>query len=470
MDKTYSYYVLFFTIIIQFSKTKLTLLKLSEIKLVIKGKGTQQILYNSFPYNPSEVIVIGNLKSTCIKSCYLENKDNNEVIIKFESQINTCENMFNGLGNIIEADLSNFDASRVTNMVNMFLSCTKLKRIDFGDIDTSLIKTIQAIFAHCEELAFVDMSKFNTKNLENIQDTFAFCSKLMAVKMENFDTSKITLMRGLFYRCYALKYADLSNFLTTCIRDVCYMFEDCHSLIYADLSSFIIHNTIEAENPFYKANSNLKICVTDDTTISKLPGSRNQCSDNCFNNNIKIDLGTNTCIKNCNQCSNKYEYYNLCFQACPENTYPKINKFLCLDKKPKGYYLDNNIHQYNLCYETYKDCNKKGNEKNNNCIECKNGYNFLTDSMYSSNTNCYPICNNFFYFDESNIFHCITECPEQFNKIIIEKNKCINECKNDDTYRYEYNNICYQDCPTKSRFLFNNYCIDKIITNQTTYF
>ena len=89
--------------------------------------------------------------------------------------------------------------------------------------------------------------------------------------------------------------------------------------------------------------------------------------------------------------------------------------------------------------------------------------------MYSSNGNCYPKCNDFFYFDESNIFHCVTECPEQFNKIISEKNKCINECKNDDTYKYEYNNICFQDCPSESRFLFNYYCIDEIIINQTFY-
>ena len=104
MNKTYSYYILIFIIIIQFSKAKLTILKLNEIKLVIKGTGTQQILYNSFPYDPSEVIVNGTLRESCRKSCYLEDEDNNEVIIRFSSQINTCENMFQELENIIEAD------------------------------------------------------------------------------------------------------------------------------------------------------------------------------------------------------------------------------------------------------------------------------------------------------------------------------------------------------------------------------
>ena len=469
MNKTYTYYVLIFIIIIHFSRAKLTLLKLNEIKLVIKGTGTQQILYNLFPYDPSEVIVNGTLRESCRKSCYLENEDKNEVIITFNSQINTCEYMFHDLSNIIEADLSNFDSSQVISMAYMFEGCNNLKRIDFGEIDTSLVSSIHSIFKKCGELTFIDMSKFNTRNLEDMYDTFSECHKLIAVKMQNFDTSKTRIMRGIFHHCYALKYADISNFQTPCVSDVQYLFERCDSLIYADLSSFIIHHTINTDYMFLNANSNIKMCIRDDTTINYLPIFRNQCSDNCFNNNIKIDLRSNTCINNCNECLNNYEYYKLCFDICPENTYPKINEFLCLDKKPKGYYLDNDIHQYNLCYQTCKDCKLKGNETNNNCIECKNGYNFLTDTMYSSNNNCYPICNDFFYFDESNIFHCITQCPEQFNKIINEKKKCINECKNDDTYRYEYNNICFQDCPTESRFLFNYYCIDEIITNQTTY-
>ena len=34
-------------------------------------------------------------------------------------------------------------------------------------------------------------------------------------------------------------------------------------------------------------------------------------------------------------------------------------------------------------------------------------------------------------------------CPEYFNKLIPEKSKCIDNCKNDNIYKYEYNNLCY---------------------------
>ena len=128
MDKanSYSYSTLIFIIIIHL--LQLNLFNQSEIKLVIKGKGTQHILYDSFPYEPSEIIVNGISKASCKKSCYLENEDKNDIIIKFALQINTCENMFKYLANIIEADLSNFDTSKVTNMAFMFAWCSKLKK------------------------------------------------------------------------------------------------------------------------------------------------------------------------------------------------------------------------------------------------------------------------------------------------------------------------------------------------------
>ena len=64
-------------------------------------------------------------------------------------------------------------------------------------------------------------------------------------------------------------------------------------------------------------------------------------------------------------------------------------------------------------------------------------------------TNCYKNCENYFYFDKENKYHCSENaiCPMEYNKLIINKSKCIDECKKDDTYKYEYNNICYQECP-----------------------
>ena len=50
-------------------------------------------------------------------------------------------------------------------------------------------------------------------------------------------------------------------------------------------------------------------------------------------------------------------------------------------------------------------------------------------------------------------------------KVIEEKNRCIDDCKNDDVYKYEYNNICFEKCPNGTYTLEDkedNLCYDII--------
>ena len=465
-----SYYIYFIIInIFLLPKSSIIRSQLSEIKLVINGIGTQQLLNNSFQFNPSEVIVNGKLKS-CLKTCYLDN-DINYVTIKFNSEINSCVEMFSYLYNIIEVDLSNFDASKVEDMRGMFFGCHSLKKINLGNIDTSLVKSIHSIFADCFELTFVDLSKFKTDSLEDMMDTFASCHKLIAVNMNNFNTPKVTNMRGIFYNCYELKYADLSSFQTNYVTDVSYMFTDCRTLIYADLSNFRYQNSVDTLEQFNLIYPNTKICMKNSDSRNYYSGiSLNDCNNNCFKKGFKLDLSQNNCIENCvKSTNNKFEYYNLCFTECPENTYSIINEYLCYDYNPEGYYLNNINKKYEPCYVTCKNCFGKGDETNNNCKECNNGYQFLNDPMFHNNNNCYSICNSYFYFDEFNNYQCTDVCPPKFDKIIIQKNKCIDECKKDDKYKYEYKKTCYENCPVGTYHIFNFQCIDEIITNQNLF-
>ena len=50
--------------------------------------------------------------------------------------------MFERLTNIIEIDLSNFDASNVRTMQYMFYGCSNLEKIEFGNINTSSLEYI----------------------------------------------------------------------------------------------------------------------------------------------------------------------------------------------------------------------------------------------------------------------------------------------------------------------------------------
>ena len=107
-----------FNILIAHKKSIESVYFSSEIKLVIKGTGQKNILYNSFTFEPSGVKIEGETKN-CKKICSFT-KETNNVIIYYSNSINTCENMFYLLQDIIEIDFSKFDFSKVISTKKMF--------------------------------------------------------------------------------------------------------------------------------------------------------------------------------------------------------------------------------------------------------------------------------------------------------------------------------------------------------------
>ena len=94
----------------------------------------------------------------------------------------------------------------------------------------------------------------------------------------------------------------------------------------------------------------------------------------------------------------------------------------------------------------------------------KSGFISLNDI---NNTNCYENCSYYYYFNELKEYICTDNdtCPVNNNKLIKEKKKCIDKCSKDNIYIYEYNNICYKQCPngTKESFFI---CYDIIIEEK----
>ena len=119
----------------------------SEIHLVVKGNGTQNILSNSYVgLNPSEVYVNGVKDNSCKRSCNLHGNLNN-ITLRFENQIESCKYMFYSVTSIIEVDLSNFDASKVKTMEYMLYIWSNLEIINLGNIDTSSVVNMKSLFS-----------------------------------------------------------------------------------------------------------------------------------------------------------------------------------------------------------------------------------------------------------------------------------------------------------------------------------
>ena len=194
------------------------------------------------------------------------------------------------------------------------------------------------------------------------------------------------------------------------------------------------------------------------------------CIDLCDHGYDLDEFGNKKCKcssdDKCKNCTRESSELNLC-TACNDGFYKKLNdetnqySYINCYKNLEGYYLDSENLIYKPCYEHCQTCEKEGTEKENNCLKCKNNYRFIDD--FENDKNCYEKCDYLYYFDEFKGYHCTEDmqCPDEINKLIPEKNRCIDQCKNDNNYMNEYNNICYKECP-QDTISNNNICIKKV--------
>ena len=428
---------------------------ISEIHLVIKGIGDRNIVSNDYDGTlPSEVLVNGEQRTDCSNSkiCYL-NRDINNVILKFNIPIAHCWFMFNHVENIIEVDLSHFDASQVTAMFCMFQVCKDLEKVNFGNINLSSLKTVFGLFAFCANLKIVNISYIDTSHIEDFS--------------------------GMFEGCQSLLYLDLSNFNAGNVNDMHNMFINCNSLIYLNLNNFKLKDeSVTLNDIFNGISSNTKFCINDEKLKNKLSsyGITSDCSDICFQDNKKKDIKNKICVESCQ--NKKYEENNICLNECEIGSYPIFcesndcdeNQIECYNYIPEKYYFDSDSKSYKKCYETCKSCSEEGSKRQNNCIECIDGYSFLDEPLYGKN--CFKKCQYYYYFDEfdeSNHYKCTLRemCPDNY-KLISSKKKCIDKCENDNIYRYEYNLTCYIDCPDDTIKQENTYICNKIENKEIT--
>ena len=162
-------------------------------------------------------------------------------------------------------------------------------------------------------------------------------------------------------------------------------------------------------------------------------------------------------IEKCLTCSEESLVYDLCI-TCNENQnyYPKFNDsknygtFIDCYKNLEKYYLNGNI--YEPCYESCQSCSKNKENNFHNCKMCAPGYTYIIE-YNEFNLNCYKDCIYYKYYDRTkNKYYCTEEakCPEKYSKLIPDIKECVNDCTNNDEYRYEFQNQCLKECPSNT--------------------
>ena len=399
----------------------------SEITITIQGKGTQQILSNysdlcskktvHFNTLPEVILLNGDIHPIG-KYAYNLSEEINEVTMIWYDELTDCSGMFCGLSNIIKIDFSSFDGSKLTDIRCMFADCYSLKSLDLRRFNTSLIEDMDSVFKGLYSLTSLDISSFDTSKVKNMYSSFSGCQSLTSINIGHFDTSKVTNMDHLFFYCRKLVSLNLDNFNTSNVETFIGMVEGCEELTSINLRNF---NTSKC-NSMYAMFSNCRALISldlsDFNTISVT--SMKQMFQNCYS--LKsLDISN----FNTSNVDDMEEMFKECISLQSLNIYnfdtSKVNKLTDMF--------------YNI---------------NNNLILCANQEKQSTISSLFSNLN-----NNCSYF-------CLSNNQQKF---IFETNECVLNCNESNLYKYEYNNLCYQNCPygSISSNLDEFFCIDKTI-------
>ena len=192
----------------------------SVINMTIKGNGTQYILNNkyiecgpdsSMIFNsiPDQLYVNDELQNYTGFSVYNLKNDINNISIRWNYSITNCNSMFGGLSDVLDIDLSNFDASEVIDMTCMFKECSSLTAINFKNIKTLNLNNMDGMFFKCKELISLNLNSFDTSLVTNMLNLFYDCTHLNKLNMYNFNFSSVKEKDDMFYNV---------NYLIYCIK------------------------------------------------------------------------------------------------------------------------------------------------------------------------------------------------------------------------------------------------------------
>ena len=220
---------------------------------------------------------------------------------------------------------------------------------------------------------------------------------LLSVDFSNFDSSKLNDMTSMFHGCRNLKSINFKNFDTSLVEKMYDVFYACDSLESLDLSNFNTSLVTTMANMFYNCTSLKTLDISNFETKSV------ENMENIFRNAeslVSLDL-SNLDLSN-------VRYLSYGFYGCKSLIYLNLN----INKEKENIQVQEIIS------------------------------NDLTDLIYCiDEVKSKKIIRSFQNINRNN--DCNNECFTGVNKLIIEKKVCIDDCEKDDTYKYEYNNICY---------------------------
>ena len=467
----------------------------NEIIIKIKGTGNQRII-DVRVEAPSQ-IYLNNKPQSDLYNVYLE-EEPNEIRIVWNSPIKSCNFMFYEFYNIIEADLSKFDASQVTEMSNMFKSCTSLTSVNLNISNTSSVTDLSYMFYDCTSLKELDLSHFDSSSVTNMKQTFFECKTLISLNLDNFNSSSVTNFHQTFFGLHSLKSLDLSHFDTSSAIDMFQMFLNCYELEYLDLSNFKTSNVNNMHEMFLSCKSlkSVNLSSFDTSKVTIMNRIFYECTSLEY-----LDLSN----FNTSKIENMEQMFSLChslksldLSSFDTSSVTNMGKMFSECHSLKNLDISNlNTSKVQTMNEMFYNCNSLTSlelglldtssvtDMNKMFYNC---HSLLSLNLLSFETKNLQIYNEIFLNLNESLFYCIDDNNKldtqinNYNKVncsdlcslisnskyIFEKNKCITNCSKDDIYILEYNYICYSSCPNDS-YKYDNYTCKKEIICENYY-
>ena len=404
---------------------------------------------NLYNFNTSNVNSMSNMFMNCELLHFIN-------LSSFDtSNVKYMKNMFNNAQSLISIDLSIFNTNFVKSMGNMFYNCYSLISLDLSNFtfnftdmdyffwncnslvyvkfpdkniiptsiegmfegcflltslylvnfDFSLVSSFNNLFYNCQSLTSLDLSNRKVFSCIDMSNMFSGCSSLKILNLTNFYATNVEKMDYMFYKCYSLLYIDISNLNTSNVYNMTKIFYDCSKLISLNLGNFQTSLITDMESMFFGCYSLLSLNVSsfDTFQVTNMKDMFYGCRKL-----TSLDLSNFNIVNVTNM--------NFMFALCTHLKYINFGNFNIKLKDMKGIFFGTDK---NLIVSINNEDNKQ----------------ILLSGLSSSNC--------IFINDTVNI-------DVKKLKIIPDKQICVEDCKKDKIYKYEYEYVCYINCPVNT--------------------
>ena len=378
-------------------------------------------------------------------------------------KINDAREMFYNCFKLTSIYFNPIETINDINMTKMFYNCRNLEKINWlnnngnnynGYNNYFMPNDMSYMFYNCKSLTSLDLNKFRTNNVQYMSYMLYNCSSLNSFsKLTNkFNNTNIINMRGLFQNCKSIETLDLTNFYTPNVEIMWDMFNGCNSLINLIIPNFDTSKVIDMQSMFSGCKNLLSLNLSHFNTTNVI--YINQMFENCENLKI-LNLSQLTSDKFSSMyrmfynCKN-LEYLNIFNLIEDELTitemFEKTNNHITICIKEK----ENIPNIYNLIYDNIiRDCNSTCYGLSDKRIPTQNNKGCCTLDEYEYNNECYENCPSKTKIQDSTNICRYFDCNNSYYNNA--QNRCIDDIPDgyylNDTYAKTIDK-CHEDCKT----------------------